>query len=466
MGKHHYRATELSQVSVPRLLAEVGEGRVVIGVDVAKETFFGCVLSENRCQRLVIRWVAPLETRSFVDFVVSLGVRRVEVVMEPSGTYGDPLGYQLRRAGVAVYLVSAKRTHDLAEAHDGVPSSHDAKAAEIIAKLHLDGGSRRWLDASEEERTLSTQVDLMHVFDRQAEDNQNRLEAKLARHWPEGPQILSLGGITMLTLLQTFGNPQAIAAQEPKARELMHKTGRTFLSSDKIELLLASARSTTGIPMNPAETASVQVLAGEVLRNRRKADELGEQAKKASEHVGSVQGLSKVVGSLTAVALTAFLGDFSTYESANSLVKAAGLNLKEHSSGKHHSRLKITKRGSSKARWYLYLATLRMLQKDPVFLAWHKKKVQRDGYRTKLPSVVALMRKLLKGLWHVARGREFDSTQLFDTRKLDVQPIKARAPRFKAGLCAAPLAESSSAIACHPKASGMSTKAGVITSQP
>jgi hypothetical protein len=34
-------------------------------------------------------------------------------------------------------------------------------------------------------------------------------------------------------------------------------------------------------------------------------------------------------------------------------------------------------------------------------------------------AVIAVTRKLVKGLWHVARGEPFDSRLLFDVNKLD-----------------------------------------------
>lgn len=93
------------------------------------------------------------------------------------------------------------------------------------------------------------------------------------------------------------------------------------------------------------------------------------------------------------------------------------LNVKEKSRGNHQGQLRITKRGSSEARRYRYRATLRTIRSDPIFGAWHHKKIQRDG-GIKLKSVVALMRKDRGGLWHVPRGNRFDSRRLFDLTKL------------------------------------------------
>ena len=98
--------------------------------------------------------------------------------------------------------------------------------------------------------------------------------------------------------------------------------------------------------------------------------------------------------------------------------KALGLNLKEKSSGKHQGALHITKRGPGVARLFLYLAALRLVQRDPIVKAWYAKKVARQGGIAKNRAVVAVMRKLAKALWHVAGGATFDSRKLFDVSRL------------------------------------------------
>ena len=98
------------------------------------------------------------------------------------------------------------------------------------------------------------------------------------------------------------------------------------------------------------------------------------------------------------------------------------MNLKERSSGKHAGQLKITKRGSGRARKYLYLAVLRLIQSDAVFRTWYATKVA--GGMLKGKAIVALTRKLVAGLWHVARGNAFDSRRLFDVERFPVLPAE------------------------------------------
>jgi len=113
----------------------------VFGVDVAKDDFFG-VLMKTGCRVIdTIKWIHPQQSRELGNHLLALEVQEMQVVMEPSGTYGDALRGYLTGLGLAVSRVSPKRVHDAAEVYDGVPSLHDAKSAYLIARMHLDGAS-------------------------------------------------------------------------------------------------------------------------------------------------------------------------------------------------------------------------------------------------------------------------------------------------------------------------------------
>jgi transposase len=77
-----------------------------------------------------------------------LDVQEVEALMEPTGTYGDPLRALLLAHGAQVFMLSPQRVHDAAEVFDGVPSMHDAKACVIIARLHHQGVSKPYIEPS------------------------------------------------------------------------------------------------------------------------------------------------------------------------------------------------------------------------------------------------------------------------------------------------------------------------------
>jgi transposase len=295
---------------------------------------------------------------------------------------------------------------------------HDAKAATLIAKLHLSGASEAWPLESDHERRLAAALRVLEVHEKEVRRNRGRLEGYLARHWPEVTAILSLDSVTLLDVLIEYGGPSGVAADAEGARALMRSVGGRFLAQEKIDAVVESALVTFGVPQIDEERRLVKEVAQEARRQgkaaakaRRRVEELATIDGTATEH------MAPVVGKTTAAVLVAGVGDPRRYESASAFEKALGLNLKEKSSGKKKGGLHITKRGPGVARLFLYLAVLRLLQRDDVVRAWYAKKVKRDAGR-KQKALIALMRKLSRGLWHVAAGNHFDSEQLFDARRL------------------------------------------------
>jgi len=419
MKKRVYRAKRIGQVNSAALAKLLSGKMIAFGIDVAKEDFFGVFMdkAEQEIQQ-VIRWKSPKDIDALEQLLLSLPVSRLEVAMESSGTYGDAVVHRLKKIGLPVFLVSAKRSKDACEVYDGVPSSHDAKSSAIIAKLHLDGKSGPWPEKTDQERELSAQVGIASLYSDQLGRNLNRLEAQLARYWPELSNILNLESATLLGLLQEFGGPAGVAREPERAFQLICRIGGPFMSKAKCRAAIESSKTTIGVPMIAEEESQLKILAGEADRYRKLTNASHKVVERQVKKESSMKKLSDTVGAVTAAVLVTTLGHASKYESVSAYIKACGLNLKEKSSGKHKGQLQITKRGPGDARHYLYLAAMRFSQTDPIGRAWYLKKVARDGNRSRNNALVALMRKLLAGLWHVGRGADFDSSMLFNTARL------------------------------------------------
>jgi transposase len=118
--------------------------------------------------------------------------RPLTIAMESTGTYGDALRQALTDAKLPVHRVSGKAVHDYAEIFDGVPSQHDGKDAAIVAELAALGKSSPWPyePLAEADEELRYWVERMDVQQRIQLLWLGRLEALLARHWPEATRYL------------------------------------------------------------------------------------------------------------------------------------------------------------------------------------------------------------------------------------------------------------------------------------
>ena len=412
MNKRSYRAQKVNEVSWEMVARRVQDKAVVLAIDVAKVEQYGVLMDSDRQVVVTVKWGHLAETSALLQRLSALPCRVLTAVMEPTGVYGDTLRAQLRQAGLEVHQISAKRVHDAAEVYDGVPSLHDAKAAQVIARLYWEGASRPWGEASAPQREFDAVGRLYRLYQKQYQQQQNRLEAALQRHWPEVGQYLALDSVTLEALLLLYGSPASLAQQAEEAREQMRQVGRGQLSPDKIDAVLDSARYTIGLPCLEAEQDYLKALAAELRHNRQQRDAVAAQLAQQIDRDPPLKPLSDVLGKVTTALLLAERLDPREYANSRSYCKAVGLNLKDRSSGQHQGELKLSKRGSARARRDLYLATLRLIQRDATVRAWYDRKVQAQGGRGKPKVVVALMRKLTRALWHVARGQAFDAQKL------------------------------------------------------
>jgi len=101
MKKHRYSATNIKQADWKNLGRGTAGRRVVFGVDVGKDDFFGVLMQEDLGVVATLKWKHPEQTRDLgAHLIEELPTDRLEVAMEPSGTYGDALYGYLSGLGI------------------------------------------------------------------------------------------------------------------------------------------------------------------------------------------------------------------------------------------------------------------------------------------------------------------------------------------------------------------------------
>jgi len=116
------------------------------------------------------------------------------------------------------------------------------------------------------------------------------------------------------------------------------------------------------------------------------------------------------LGVVTVATLLGEAGDLRGFRRARPLLKHAGLNLYELSSGEHQGQRRLTKRGRPGLRRILYMAALRLLKRGaPLHGYYHHLRARLAG----TPAVVAVMRKLLRVVHALVHsGQAYDALRL------------------------------------------------------
>jgi transposase len=434
MRRKAYRATDVKDVRLEEVLKRAPAGAVTAGVDIGKEAIYGVVRwSDGSFER---PWKAknPAEVATLVGVLRALaGRRELIVAMESTGSYGEPLHSKLAEAGLTVHRVGGKAAHDYAEVFDGVPSQHDGKDAAVIAELAAFGKSTPWPFRAKSawEAEMAFWVDWLDIQQNLQRMWIGRLEALLARHWPEATRVLEFSSMTLLRALAHYGGP-ADLAKDRQASARLASWGGYWLRKEKIEKFLASAAQTVGVPQGAEEVRRMQQYAAMALAARGETRKARGELKRLAAGNEAIQRQAKAVGIGTACVLWVMLGDPKDYSCGEAYRKAMGLNLKERSSGKHQGMLKISKRGPSIVRRWMYFAALRTAQSAFV-KPWYEAKKAKDKDRGH-GALIAIARKLALALHAVgARGTTFEPWRLFSQKVLvgKQQQAKQRAARSR-----------------------------------
>lgn len=429
MSKGNYSAVEFQGWFDDESSNRRFEGKeLVCGVDVGKIAFYAGLLDELDGQADVVYFERD-DIADFVEALAGVEADKVTLVVEPTGTYGDVLIEAAFQAGFEVISISGEQVKDARKLFDRVPSSHDGKSASLLAHLYLCGVGQPWRQRSETMRNHRSLLEL-HDFVQNLEQRFiGPLEAYLARHWPELTDLLDLQSATLLELLARYGGPTQVAAHAKQARKLMRRVGGHFLKSEKIDAVLASAETTQGCKMTDVERKHIQYITALFRESQRRSTGIEAQIETVVTEHEELGQLAEFTGARTALTLVAMLGSLTEYDTPEELEKAQGLNLCERSSGQTaedkrapQTGLHISKRGPSQVRKMLYWLALRVISPVcrshcPIAKAWYKQRLHRNGNH-RIKAVVALMRKLTRALWWIARGRQYDGSKLFDTARL------------------------------------------------
>lgn len=133
----------------------------------------------------------------------------------------------------------------------------------------------------------------------------------------------------------------------------------------------------------------------------RQRDEIMAQVEQLLNQIPGTEEMLSVpgMGVTTLAGFLAEVGDLQGYDHGQQIIRLAGLNLKENSSGKRKGKTGISKRGRSRLRALLFRAILPMVATNPEFKALHHYYTTRPcNPLKKKQSLIALCGKLIRVL--------------------------------------------------------------------
>ena len=401
---------------------------VVVGIDVAKGKHLAvaCCGDGTELKRKPFKCDAAgfAELLEYSEWAVRRsGSRGYVVALEPSGHYSQPLVSWLQRQEVEVYLVQPLHTNRLKELYDGTGRKTDEKDAAVIADICRQGRAKPY-------RLLQGPYAELRVLCRQREglmkrqsQTLNRLHRHLDVVFPELPRHFSkLKSATCLWVLRHVPTPaQLMAMGLDELAVGLRKASRGQLGRQRAEALLSAATESVGVN---------EGLGGHCLSITQLVDQLEEElAQLAVVERAMAEQLEQVpyatrllsvpgLGAVTVATLLGELGDLRDYRVAQQLISMAGLDLVENSSGQRKGVRRISRRGRAYARYFLYLAAIRL---GGTVLAEPRRRMVEERNKPATKAAVANMCRLLRILHALVRDdADFDCAR-YETSEPEVR---------------------------------------------
>jgi transposase len=334
------------------------------------------------------------------------GCDEMVVGYESTGPYAEPLVHYLAPKQVKIVQVNPMHTKKMKEVNDNSPLKTDEKDPRVIADIIRLGHALTIIVPEGEAAYLRrlNNARERHVGEQTALLNQ--LQQLVFLIFPEFKTVLkNMKGKTAQYILKRYTTPERIAAISKEVLgEEMRKRSMGKFGIQAAESLIGLARRTVGIKEGLAGIfIDIRHILMQLDAEMRFLSEIEAEMGEALERIPfsgrllSIKGL----GIVSVAGLIGEVGDFSKFSTQSEIMKLAGLDLYEISSGKRKGKRRISKRGRGLLRKILFYAAIQMIRKNGIMYDYYARLTGRGMERMR--ALIAVSRKLLRIIYAIVR---------------------------------------------------------------
>ncbi|WP_127610831.1 IS110 family transposase [Paenibacillus validus] len=420
-------------------ITRITESTLVVGADIAKKVhvaravdFRGIELGkdctfhndQNGLAKLVT-WMKELEqAHGKTDIVFGI---------EPTGHYWFPLAAYLQEQNIQIVVVNPHHVNKTKELEDNSQTKSDYKDAKVIADLIRNGKYSEPKLPTKEYAELRILMNLREKVSASLTQVKGRISNWFDRFFPEYANVFKQWeGKASLMTMRAFPMPSDIVSKGARDVLAHWKTEvKRGVGIKRAEKLVAAATVSIGLTEGcMAARMELSTLLGQYDLFSKQLEEIMTKVLEILENIPGAAYMLSVpgIGAITVAGLLAEVGDLNNYDHGQQIIRLAGLNLKENSSGKRKGKTGISKRGRSRLRALLFRAVMPMVAKNEAFKALHKHYTTRSqNPLKKKQSLIALCGKLIRVLHTLGtKQREYNAIDVIGpARQIQMQQVAA-----------------------------------------
>lgn len=333
-------------------------------------------------------------------------LQEIVIGFESTGPYAEPLYHYLKQKPVKLVQINPMHSKRVKELAGNSPNKTDRKDPRVIADI-ISLGHALTLVVPEgaaaqlrrlthgRERALKTRTAML-----------NQLQHLIFVIFPEFLSIMkNMSTKTAAYLLKHHPTPESIVELGvDDLTQVMKKVSRGKLGRQRAEELYEAAKNSVGIfEGKQSIVLEIEHLNAMIENENCFIESLEKKMVCYLEQIAySVSLLSiKGLGVVTVAGLIGEVGDFKKFDTHSEIMKLAGFDLFEVSSGQHQGQRHISKRGRALMRKLLFFAAINAVKTHGIMHARYHQML--DNGKPKIKALVAISRMLLRLIFALAR---------------------------------------------------------------
>ncbi|NNL75697.1 MAG: IS110 family transposase [Desulfobacterales bacterium] len=332
-------------------------------------------------------------------------LEQIIIGFESTGPYAEPICHYLRDKAVKLVQVNPMHTKRIKELTGNSPNKTDKKDPRVIADVISLG---HFLTVIVPEGAAAHLRRLTKARERAIERRtaiSNQLQHLVFLIFPELVHIIKPSTKTGMYLIKHYSDPNKLLfAGIDKLNAIIKKVSRGRLGTDRGEQLYAAAKKSVGITEGKESIVfEITHLVCKIESENRYVEDLEKQMADYLKKIPYSHSILSItgIGNITAAGLIGEVGDFRKFKSISEVLKLAGLDLYEISSGAHQGYRRISKRGRALMRKLLYFAAINTTRKNGVLHGAYQQHLAKGMPRIK--ALIAIARKLIGIIFALVR---------------------------------------------------------------
>jgi transposase len=397
--------------SKPKKVKLINKKTMLTTIDIGKNIHYGYFRAPDGCELKAFSFYNSKKSfhrfwRKMCQFKRQHQLQDIVIGFESTGPYAEPLYHYLKKKPVQLVQINPMHSKRVKELAGNSPNKTDRKDPRVIADIICLGHA---LTLVVPEGAAAQLRRLTHSRERALKARTvmlNQLQHLIFVIFPEFLSIMkNMSTKTAAYLLKHQPTPESIVALGvDDLQQVIKKVSRGKLARQRAKELFEAAKNSVGIGEGKDSIVlEIEHLNAMIENENRFIESLEKQMVCYLEQIAySVSLLSiKGFGVVTVAGLIGEVGDFKKFDTHSEIMKLAGFDLFEVSSGQHQGQRHITKRGRALMRKLLFFAAINAVKTHGIMHARYHQML--DNGKPKVKALVAISRKLLRLVFALAR---------------------------------------------------------------